>query len=88
MKVFAITSCLATLAAAASIDVSKRDTPLEVKLEKIGNSAVKAVITNSGSEDINILKTGSIFDELAVEKTEVFTGCEWHTVWTNILRPG
>lgn len=76
MKVFTLASCLATLAAAASVDVAKRSSPLDVKLEKVGNSAVKAVITNTGSEDIQILKTGSIFDELAVEKAEVFSGCK------------
>ncbi|KAH6692721.1 metallo proteinase [Plectosphaerella plurivora] len=76
MKVFTIASCIASLAAAASVDVTKRASPLDVKLEKVGNSAVKAVITNTGSEDIQILKTGSIFDELAVEKTEVFAGSD------------
>lgn len=76
MKYITIASCLASLAAGASVDVTKRSSPLDVELEKLGNSVVKAVITNNGAEAIQILKTGSIFDDLAVEKTEVFAGCQ------------
>ncbi|KAF6802242.1 neutral protease, partial [Colletotrichum musicola] len=41
-------SLLATLASAVSVDKAKRDTsPLDVKLEVVGNSGVKAVLTNT-----------------------------------------
>lgn len=65
---------LASLASAVSVDFSKRDSPLEVKLEVTGNTAVKASITNAGAEALKVLKTGSFLDKAAVEKVEVFQG--------------
>ncbi|PSN67388.1 neutral protease 2-like protein [Corynespora cassiicola Philippines] len=73
MKGFAI-AALAALASAVSIDVNKRDTPLEVSIELTGNTAVKAVITNTGSEDLKVLKTGTLFGDAPTEKVEVFQG--------------
>lgn len=73
MKFFAV-AAVASLANAVSIDFNKRDSALDVKLELTGNTAVKAVITNTGSEDLKVLKTGSFLDEAAVEKVEVFQG--------------
>lgn len=69
---------LATAASAAVIDVAKRDaSPLSVTLEKVGNSQVKAVVTNSGNEDLKVFKTGTFLDEAAVEKVEVFQGSKY-----------
>ncbi|KAF3345623.1 Brefeldin A resistance protein [Verticillium dahliae VDG2] len=65
---------LATLASAASVDLSKRDSPLDIKIEKVGNTVIKASITNTGASDLKVLKTGSILDELEVEKSEIFSG--------------
>lgn len=73
MKFLTIAS-LATLASTVSIDLAKRDSPLDVNLEMTGNTAVKATITNTGSEDLKIFKTGSFLDDTAVEKVEVFQG--------------
>lgn len=63
-------------ALAVSIDLEKRDGPLAVTIESIGNSAVKATITNTGSEAIKVFKTGSLLDSTAVEKAEIFTECK------------
>ncbi len=73
MKLLASISILACLARAVSVDLlGRRDTPLEVKLEMVGNTAVKATITNSGETDLKLFKTGSVLDEAAVEKVGVF----------------
>lgn len=66
----------AALASAVSVDLNKRDTPLEIKIELVGNSGVKASLSNTGSEDLTVLKTGSILDDLEIEKSEVFAGCK------------
>lgn len=40
-------SLFAAAASALSVDLNKRDSPLDVKLEMVGNTAVKASITNT-----------------------------------------
>ncbi|OLN92293.1 Neutral protease 2-like protein 1 [Colletotrichum chlorophyti] len=66
-------SLLATLASAVNVDMAKRDTsPLDVKLEAVGNSGVKAVLKNTGDSAIKLFKTGTFLDESPVEKVEVF----------------
>jgi deuterolysin len=75
MKFIIGASLLASLASAASVDLAKRETPLDLTLELVGNTAVRASVTNSGSEPLRVLKTGSILDNLEVEKSEVFSGC-------------
>ncbi|RYP46868.1 hypothetical protein DL768_006965 [Monosporascus sp. mg162] len=72
MKVLTGISVLASLASAVSVDLGKRDSPLDVKLEMVGNTAVKATITNNGETDLKLFKTGSFLDEAAVEKVDVF----------------
>jgi deuterolysin len=74
MKFLAL-AAVASLANAVSLDFNKRDAAVDVKLELTGNTAVKALITNTGSEDLKVLKTGSFLDSAAVEKVEVFQGC-------------
>ncbi|KAJ3498895.1 hypothetical protein NLG97_g756 [Lecanicillium saksenae] len=44
---------------------------INVRLEAQGSSKVKAVVTNSGSSSVKILKTGSILDDLPVQKASV-----------------
>ncbi|KAI9151255.1 metalloproteinase [Paramyrothecium foliicola] len=75
MKFF-IGAVLASVASAASVDLAKRDSPLDLSLELVGNTAVKAVLTNTGAEALKVLKTGSILDQLEVEKSVVFSGAE------------
>ncbi|KAF6836567.1 deuterolysin metalloprotease [Colletotrichum plurivorum] len=72
MKFFTGLSCVAALASAAVVDLAKRDSPLDVKIESVGNSGVKASITNTGATDLKVFRTGSILDKLAVEKAEVY----------------
>ena len=72
MKFLASISFLASLAGAVSVDLARRDSPLEVKLEMVGNTVVKASITNNGNTDLKIFKTGSILDSTPVEKVGVF----------------
>lgn len=74
MKFFA-GLCLATSALAVSIDrLEKRDSPLAINIESVGNSAVKATIVNTGSSPIKVFKTGTILDTKPIEKTQVFSG--------------
>ncbi|KAI1210170.1 Deuterolysin metalloprotease family-domain-containing protein [Annulohypoxylon truncatum] len=75
MKFTAGISLLAALASAVSVDLAKRDTPLDVKLEMIGNTAVKASITNTGASDLKVFKTGTFLDEnAATEKVAIYQG--------------
>ncbi|KAF3002014.1 hypothetical protein E8E13_008406 [Curvularia kusanoi] len=57
-----------TLISGFSLD----DSPLNVALEFTGNTAVKALIKNTGSEDLKLFKTGTFLDDSHVEKVEVF----------------
>jgi deuterolysin len=68
MKFLAGLAALVSLAAAAP---HGGPTPLDVKLEMNGNSAVKATITNNGKNNLKVLKVGTIFDTSAVEKATV-----------------
>ncbi|KAL1848900.1 hypothetical protein Daus18300_013459 [Diaporthe australafricana] len=75
MKFFTGLSLVAS-ALAVRMDVTKRDSPLKVEIQSVGNSAVKAVVTNTGTEAIKLMKTGSILDQTAVEKAEIFSGAD------------
>lgn len=71
MKFLASLPYLAALANALAVDISKRDSPINVEIEMVGNSQVKAKITNTGKEALNVFKTGSILDQRPVAKTAV-----------------
>lgn len=73
MKFLAIASALASLATAARVDLSKRDTPLDLQLEMVGNTGIKASLTNNGESALKVVKTGTILDNAATEKVEVFS---------------
>lgn len=73
MKVLSIAT-LVSLASAVSIDLAKRESPLDVKLEMTGNTAVKAFITNTGSTDLKVFKTGTFLKDTPIEKLKVFQG--------------
>ena len=69
MKIQALPlAALATLASGFSLD----DSPLDVELEFTGNTAVRALIKNTGTEDLKLFKTGTFLDDSHVEKVEVF----------------
>lgn len=77
---------LATSALALSIErIEKRDSPLSVNIESVGNSAVKATIVNTGSSAVKVFKTGTILDDIPVEKTKVFAGCKYLPFGTMLL---
>lgn len=67
---------VAALASLASALIDKRDSPLDVSLEVVGNTNVKATIKNTGSEDLKLFKTGTFLDDSHVEKVEVFKAGE------------
>ncbi|GAP88410.1 putative deuterolysin metalloprotease [Rosellinia necatrix] len=72
MKFLGNVALLASLASAASM--GKRASPLDVQIEQVGNSGLKATITNTGATDLKVLKTGTILDSAPVEKVQVFQG--------------
>lgn len=87
MKTFAQLSvaALATVASAASVDVNKRDTPLSIKLESIGNTEVKVAVTNKGEKTLNLLSKGTFLDEVApVEKLQVYSAAGGTFVISNL----
>lgn len=73
MKFLTGLSLIASVASAMSVDLTQRGGPLDVKIEVVGNTNVKASITNTGKEPLKVLKTGSILDSAAVEKTQIFS---------------
>lgn len=62
---------LASMAMAAPAN-KKRANALDVKLEQIGNTEVRAIISNNGVNNLKVLKTGTILDTNPVEKVQVF----------------
>jgi len=63
-----------SMAAAMSIDLTQRASPLGVEISVVDNANIQAVITNNGETVLKILKTGSILDSTAVEKSSIFAG--------------
>jgi len=72
MKFLGNVALFASIVSAASM--GKRATPLDVQIEQVGNSGLKATITNTGAEDLKVLKTGTLLDSAPVEKVQVFQG--------------
>ncbi|KAL0253140.1 hypothetical protein SLS55_010591 [Diplodia seriata] len=64
---------LASAVSAVSLNLNKRDTPLDVKLEMVGNTEVKATVTNNGESALKLYKAGSFLDSAAVEKAEIYS---------------
>ncbi|GAP83973.1 putative deuterolysin metalloprotease [Rosellinia necatrix] len=73
MKAAAIVSTLATLANAAAVNL-RGESPLVVEIEQVGNSEVKASITNTGNSALRVLRAGSILDSSPVEKVKIAQG--------------
>lgn len=68
------TAALASLASSTAIDVTRRDTPLEVELTSVGNSKVKAALTNTGAVAYNLMYKGSFLDNTAPVEKFVVSG--------------
>ncbi|GME55872.1 peptidase m35 deuterolysin protein [Neofusicoccum parvum] len=66
-----IALALAALANATALNLNKRESPLDVKLEMVGNTEVKATVTNTGASALKLYKTGTLLDKTAVEKVEI-----------------
>jgi len=65
---------LAATANCAAINLETRATPLDVKLTSLGNSKVKAEITNNGDASYNLFYKGTFLDtEAPVDKFHVST---------------
>ncbi|KAI1345457.1 hypothetical protein F5Y01DRAFT_57686 [Xylaria sp. FL0043] len=64
----------ATTANAATINIEKPISHLEVKLEMVGNAGVKARITNTRGEDLEVYKTGSFLNKIPAKKVNVARG--------------
>lgn len=66
----------ASLAAASPFYMveKKAPSPLDVKLEMLGNSEVKATFINNGRCNLKVLKTGTVLDSAAVQKAWVSSG--------------
>lgn len=76
MKLFAAYIMLLA-SAVSSMPVNERDaSPLAVNLEMVGNTLVKATITNTGESGLKLFKTGSLIDSAPVEKAEIFQAGE------------
>lgn len=67
---------LASLASAAAVNSKEAVNPLSVNITPLGNTVVKAVITNSGSKGLNVLNKGTILDTVPVNKFKVTKGSE------------
>ena len=67
-------AALATYVSAASVDLNKRASPLDVVITASGNTEVKVAVTNNGDKTLNLLSKGTFLDEEnPVEKVSVFS---------------
>lgn len=64
---------LAATANCAAFSLEARDTPLDVQLTSLGNSKVKAVVTNKGDSSYNLFYKGTFLDTAPVDKFHVST---------------
>lgn len=75
MRWGALITVLASLAAPAlsySINrLPKRDSGLEVVLSSVGNTEVKAVVTNKGESKVSLLNFNSVLDSAPVHKVSI-----------------
>ncbi|KAL1642643.1 hypothetical protein SLS58_005414 [Diplodia intermedia] len=69
----AVHAALASVAASAAVELNKRVTPLDVKLETVNNSEIKAIVTNNGNTDLNLFIRNSFLDSASIEKAEVYS---------------
>lgn len=77
------TAAWAGLVTSTPIDVNKRASALEVTLEAVGNSKVKASVTNTASQGYNLFYKGSFLDSSApVDKFVVSSSCEYSHQYT------
>lgn len=73
-----LTALATVITAAAAAPSLKTPSNVDVKLEIVGNSEVKATIANNGKDDIRIFKPGTILDKSAVQKVKIAADGEHH----------
>jgi deuterolysin len=71
MKLLSVVTALAGAVVAVPAPSLSNDKGLEVSLELVGGTDVKATVKNSGSEQIRILKTASIIGDAPSKKVQV-----------------
>lgn len=63
-----------SLAIAAPSNLAAQDSSsVDVKIESAGNTRVKVTVTNTGAENLRLLKTGSFLSDAPVRKVNVFS---------------
>lgn len=68
----AAVTALAAPAASAAIGAEERRPELDINLSQIGNSLVKAVVTNTNPEPITVLNHNFFKDVAPIKKVAVF----------------
>ncbi|KAK3192537.1 hypothetical protein K4F52_001336 [Lecanicillium sp. MT-2017a] len=69
-------SALALAGMASAAAVNTNASPVSVSLSSMGDTTVKAVITNNGDKDYNIMHKGTILDSVPVNKFQVTKGAD------------
>jgi len=80
-----VIAALTQIVSGARLDLEKRESALAVTLAAVENGVVKATVTNTGAEDLNLLTFGSIFDSAPVQKLDVYA-TDAAVEFTGILR--
>ena len=70
---FLVLASLASFSIATSLNLDKRASALDVKLDRISNSVVKISVTNTGAKDLRLLNEGTLIDSRHTEKIHVFS---------------
>ena len=70
----ALAAFASTAAAVPVSDAASASPSLSVKLSQIDNTRVKAVVTNSGKEDVDFVHLNFFRDSAPVKKVSVFRG--------------
>lgn len=78
MNFIALFSAVATMAAASPVDLSRKNAPLDLKLEIVRNTIVMVSLTNNRSSILKFVNTGSLFDKTPIQKVEVFAAGMYH----------
>lgn len=58
---------------ATALSIRAEDAPLSLNINQVGNTAIKATLTNTADQDLKLLRSGSILDENLIEKSFVFS---------------
>ncbi|VUC35450.1 unnamed protein product [Clonostachys rosea] len=64
---------LASLVATSPLEL-RSDPSVELKIEKVGETSIKATVTSHHGSNLKLLKLGGILDDNDVEKANVFSG--------------